>query len=47
MTYHSESNFEEEYFQAAYRGQEFIVENVDPYIEWFKDLLKLRYGRWD
>ena len=47
MTYHNKENLKNEYFQASYRGQEFIVKNGEPYIEWFKDLLKLRDGRWD
>lgn len=25
MTYHNESNLQADYFQAAYRGQEFVI----------------------
>ena len=47
MTYHRKGNFKAAYFQASYRGQEFVVEDGEPYIEWFKNLLKLRDERWD
>ena len=47
MTYHNKENLKNEYFQASYRGQEFIVKNGELHIEWFKNLLKLRDERWD
>ena len=47
MTYHTNENLKNKYFQASYRGQEFIVENGEPYIEWFKGLLEFRDKRWD
>lgn len=47
MTYHNKGSLKDNYFQAAYRGQEFIVKNGDQYIKWFKGLLKLRDERWD
>ena len=47
MTYHNKANLKNEYFQASYRGQEFVIKNGDPHVEWFKNLLKLRDERWD
>jgi hypothetical protein len=42
ISYHSNSKtygFKDNYFQSASRGQEFVIEENEKVIEWFKDLI--------
>ena len=49
MSYHDENCFQKGFFQAAFRGQEFVTDDFDnesdileKVLNWFKDLVKLR-----
>jgi hypothetical protein len=49
MSYHDENCFQKGFFQAASRGQEFVMDDFDnesdileKVLNWFKDLVKLR-----
>lgn len=40
ITYHNESNYKEDYFQSASRGQEFVIEKNEKAEKWAVELIK-------
>lgn len=40
MTYHPANSFKDNYFQSAYPGQEFVIEENDKVTEWAKNLIE-------
>ncbi len=41
ITYHSEKNFKDDYFQSVSRGQEFIIKENENNAKWIKELLNI------
>lgn len=39
ITYHSKTSWKDNYFQSAFRGQEFVCQENDKITKWAKDII--------